>query len=93
MKTIADIKRKMTLGSEWHCIHHGFSPDWVRNDMGIRPISIVQSNAVAFRTHKGTDSWIQFPKKNQVIFHDDNTFSIIDPSFGLKPLLTYKFIK
>lgn len=93
MKTIADIKRAMILGSQWHCIHHGFSPNWTETDMGIRPISIVQSNSVAFKTSKGTDSWIQFPKKAQVIFHNENSFSIIDPSFGLKPLLTYTLIK
>jgi len=92
MKTIADIKRKMTLGSQWHCIHHGFSPNWVPNDMGVRPVSIVQSNQVAFKTTKGSDSWITFPKKDQVVFHNENSFSIIDKSFGLKPLLTYTFI-
>lgn len=93
MKTIADLKRKMTLGSKWHCIHHGFAPNWTQNDMGIRPISIVQSNSIAFRTQRGTDSWISWPKKNQVIFHSDKSFSVIDPSFGLKPLLTYTLVE
>ncbi len=90
MKTIADIKRAMTVGSKWHTVHHGYAPDWTPQDMGVRAISIAQTNSVAFRTIRGADSWIQFPKKNQVIFHNDGkSFSIIDPGFGQKPLLTY----
>jgi hypothetical protein len=89
MRTIADIKRAFTLGSKWHCTHHGYAPIWEPTDMGIRPISIVKTNQVAFKTSKGTDSWIQIPKKSEVIFHNEKSFSIIDPSFGMKPILTY----
>ena len=91
MKTIADIKRAMTLGSRWRTIHHGFSPNWMPKDLGIREISIVQTKSVAFKTLTG-NSWVTIPNKSQVIFENENTFSIIDPGFGLKPILTYTLI-
>lgn len=91
MKTIADIKRAMTLGSRWHTVHHGFSPDWMPKDLGIREITIVQTKSVAFKTERG-NSWIAIPNKSQVIFENENTFSIIDSGFGKKPILTYTLI-
>lgn len=46
MKTIADIKRAFTLGSKWHTVNH-----IINKDFGVREISIVHSNQVAFKTH------------------------------------------
>lgn len=77
MKTIADIKREMTIGSTWHCM-------WkcrdATKDMGRRPVSIVQSTKFAFRTVKQdgtvTNSWCDFPKKSDVEFINDNCFKI-----------------
>lgn len=89
MKTIADIKRAMTLGSKWHAIHHGFSPTWEPKDLGIREITIVQQKSVAFKNERG-NSWVQIPTRDQVVFHGEDSFSIIDKGFGLKPLLTYR---
>lgn len=102
MKTIADIKRAFVLGSKWQTIYHReFAGRAIENgkevieykdkDMGIRAISIVQTTQVAFATIKadGTvkDSWIQFPKKQEVIFRDENSFTILDNDG--KPVLTY----
>ena len=44
MKTLADVKRKMTLGSKWHCVRIFNNNE----DLGVREIGKVQTNAVAF---------------------------------------------
>lgn len=85
MKTIADIKKAFTLGSKWHTINH-----IVNKDFGVREISIVQSNQIALKTiHQGvvTDSWISFPKKSNVVFNSDISFTVLTDD-GRK-VLTY----
>lgn len=83
MKTLKDLKKALEKGSKWHCYNHLF-----KNDLGIREVSIVQSNAIAFKTHRG-DSWLQYPKKSEVIFHADGKgFDIVDSDLNL--ILTYK---
>lgn len=78
MKTIADIKREMVIGSIWHCM---WKCREATKDMGNRPVSIVQSNRFAFKTTKAdgtiSDSWCDFPKKSEVIFHNEKSFTII----------------
>lgn len=44
MKTLADVKRKMTLGSKWRCVRL-FEGG---KDLGVREVGKVQGNAVAF---------------------------------------------
>lgn len=91
-KSIADIRKAMVVGSHWHTLHHGNGADMSKKDMETRPVSILQSGKFAFATVKadGTkaDSWCDFPKKENVIFHDTNpaSFTITE---GGKPLLTY----
>ena len=65
MKSFAEFKRACTIGRKLHSIHHGF-PGKAPMDMGVREISIVQSNAIAFRTNRGTDSWLHWPKASMV---------------------------
>ena len=43
MKTLADVKRKMTLGSKWRCVRL-FEGG---KDLGVREVGKVQGNAVA----------------------------------------------
>ena len=90
MKTLSDIKRKMTLGSQWHCTHHGFSPDYTVRELGIRAIGLVQTNLVAFVTTHNTLSYFNFPKKTEVLFINNDTFGVMDAKN--KTLLTYTFI-
>ena len=86
MKTIADLKRKIQLGVKLDCYNH-----WFKESLGIREIGHVQSNSFAFNTIKGTLSWCNFPKKNEVVFIDDKTFNIINPD-NKELILTYTFI-
>lgn len=44
MKTLADVKRRMTLGSKWRCVQLFEDGE----DLGVREVGKVQSNAVAF---------------------------------------------
>lgn len=91
MKSLADIKRAMQVGSVWHGYSHLFN-----EDLGEREISIRQTNMVAFKTpKKGTenefsDSWWEFPKASNIKFIDENTFDVL---VGGEKRLTYKLIK
>lgn len=107
MKTIADIKRAFVLDSKWQTIYHkefaGRDKDengkevilYKDKDMGIREISIVQTTQVAFKTvrtdGKIVNSWITFPKSKDVIFKDENSFTVLD--FDGQPVLTYIRVK
>ena len=86
MKTLTDFKRRLTKGTLVHAYHNEYN-----QDMGTRPVSIVQSNAVAFRTDKGTDSWLYFPKASLFRVLGPDTAAILDEQTGA-PLITYTFI-
>lgn len=84
MKSIADIKREMVKGTFWHTMHNLSG-----KDMGVRQVSIVQSNSFAFKNPvTGNDSWCDWPKKNEVTFYPEtpHKFSI---SHDGKMYLTY----
>ena len=72
MKTLADVKRKMTLGSKWRCVR-------VSNqgiDTGVREIGKVQTNAVAFVRPDGKLSWLWWPKAKDVQV-EENAFTVL----------------
>lgn len=83
MKTLADVKRKMTLGSKWHCVRV-FSNN---ENMGVREIGKVQSNAVAFLKPDGKLSWLWWPKAKDVQVEGDS-FTILQNGV---PKLKYTF--
>jgi hypothetical protein len=90
MKSIADIKRKLVVGSKWSCLWE------CRNEgknMGTREVNHVQSNSFGFRTIKAggevTTSWCDWPKKSEVVFMSDITFRIIHGDI----FLTYTFVE
>lgn len=58
MKTLADFKRALTLGSKWETYYHrSFA------HMGVGEVVKVKSNGVAFlREGKKEPSWLYFPK-------------------------------
>ena len=85
MKTLADVKRKMTLGSKWQ---------WVRifnnnEDLGIREIGKVQTNAVAILKPDGKLSWLWWPKAKHIQI-EGNSFTILQNG---KPHLKYTLIE
>ena len=68
MKTLADVKRAMTVGTHWEGINaNGYS-------LGVREIVDVASTKVGFLTKKGDKevvSWCYFPKSKDVKFTGD----------------------
>ena len=85
MRTLADFKKAMQLGTSWHAYNH-----LSKCDMGVRVVSKAQSNRFAFRTTRNTDSWCEFPKANDIEFVDVNTVNIYERNAETKNLmLTY----
>ena len=70
MRTLADVKRKMELGSNWHCVRLS----GCNEDMGVREVGKVQGNAVAFLSG-GKLSWLWWPKAKDVQVQG-NSFTI-----------------
>lgn len=83
MKTLADVKRKMALGSKWYCVRVFNNNE----DMGVREIGKVQSNAVAFLKPDGKLSWLWWPKAKDVQV-EGNSFTILQNGV---PKLKYTF--
>lgn len=87
MKTatsLAEFKRKLQVGSKWQALNH-----IDQKDLGIREVSKVQTNAVAFKMPNGRESWLDFPKAKDMQFDPSNPdrFTILENG---KPVLTYK---
>ena len=83
MKTLADVKRKMTLGSKWHCVRVFNNNE----NIGVREIGKVQTNAVAFLKPDGKLSWLWWPKAKDVQV-EGNSFTILQNGV---PKLKYPF--
>ena len=82
---LADFKRQCTIGAIVECTHAKLG------SLGIRQISKVQSNMIAFRTNQGLDSWLAFPKASEIKYDPElDVWNIYQKD---KLLLTYKFIK
>jgi hypothetical protein len=88
MKTLADLKRAMAIGTEWHCFNHIYN-----GDMGTRSIVRKKTNSVAFKTvrrdGKEVESWVHFPKASDMNFPDESTAEIYEDG---KLILTYRKI-
>ena len=67
MKTIADLKRKLVVGSKWHTVWKCRDTE---SDMGVRKVNRIQSNSFGFESkkHPGESSWCDWPKKSEVPF-------------------------
>lgn len=64
----AEFKRQLTLNSVWYAFNH------ISNtELGIRSVSIVQTNAVAFKTTRG----------NSYLRWDDREASYTNPALGV----------
>lgn len=85
MKTLADVKRKMTLGSKWHSVQLFEGGQ----DLGVREIGKVQTNAVAFLKADGKLSWLWWPKAMDVKV-EENSFTILQDGV---PTLKYTFVE
>lgn len=86
MKTLADFKRRLKVGVL-------LETESRYGNLGVRPVSIVQSNAFALKTTKTdgkeSDSWCQFPKASDFEIEDENT--VLKYQNG-NPVLRYTFV-
>lgn len=96
--TFASIKRSFKVGTKFETIYHKEFAGRDENgnvlykdkNMGVREVSIVQSNAVAFKNEAtGRDSWLQYPKASDVKVIDDRTFQVYEDG---DLILTYKLV-
>ena len=98
---LAQFKRALTLGSLWEATNY-LVPDKA-HVFGVRPVSIVKTNKVAFRTPDGRDSWHNFATADCYEFINGDTVLIYWPevkagnsqSFDSprKLIMQYKLIK
>ena len=68
MKTLADVKRAVTLGTTWTATSFFNGHPY---KFGLREVTREQSNAVAFRCANGKESWLQWPRAKDVRLHRD----------------------
>lgn len=92
MKTLADFKRAMRIGTKWSAYNHYYN-----SDMGIRECSIAQTNRFAFKTIKNDgeicNSWCDFPKASDIEFTNDTVVIWGEGAHGRCPIITYKLIE
>ena len=77
VKTFAQLKRDLKLGTKVQQIENEF---WGSTNDSIREISIVQTNAIAFKTIKdGKEiaSWLWYPKKASDVIYKGNVFTFM----------------
>lgn len=71
MKTLADFKRAMSVGTKWEGFNHYYN-----SSLGVRECSKSQTDSFAFRTEKGENSWSDYPKAKDIKFLEDGTVEI-----------------
>lgn len=90
MKTLADFKRALTIGSKWQALHAS------GQDLGVREVAKVQSSSVAFKREGKEDfSWLEFPKATEFQINERGEAEIYWPACEVyeKPrrlILTYR---
>lgn len=95
MKTLADFKRAIQIGTKWEGFNHLY-----KRTMGIREVSKVQSTRFAFRTVRETGeevhSWTDFPKASDLVIREDGTvdiYFVCSYTKERKPMLSYKKVE
>lgn len=83
MKTLADFKRALTIGSKWQAYH-------VLNqcDLGVREVVAVNTVGVTFAFGDNNLTYLDFPKSNEIKFVGDEVH--IYWLGGANHVLTYK---
>lgn len=87
--TLAEFKRVIEVGDQLETYHFG-NAFMAAKSLGVRPVSIKQTNAIAFKTERGTDSWIEYPKAGNTEIRD-NVLIVLHPETR-QPMLSYKFV-
>jgi hypothetical protein len=82
IKTIADFKRAMLLGTTWEATHEytGNNPTPPKN-LGIREVGLVRTTNFGFKTDRGTISYCDWPKKSEFSTEDNGNVVVITKGF------------
>lgn len=67
-KTFAQLKRDLQIGVKVKTLYNYCKPERIGE---IRPISQVQTNAIAFKKEDGRDSWLWWEKASQYDYNDN----------------------
>lgn len=93
MKTLADFKKRISVGVQLHTIFHQAHGGRTETglivlmdqDKGVRPVTISQGNAFALGTVQPdgstVDAWCYYPKAGQIKFEGANTATIYTEDF------------
>lgn len=87
MKTIADFKRRLTVGTKLKTIRYikkdegwvEWMDDWI--GLEVREVSLIKSNCFAIKTfskrrERWEDSFLDYPTKKEFSVINDNTIAI-----------------
>lgn len=107
MKTIADFKRAIKVGTKLHTVYHVESkkdsegkviylpdglPEYTDKDLGVSEVSISQSTQFAVKRNE-RNSYCSFPKSSEVSFNGNSITIYEDHNRrGRVPVLTYTII-
>jgi hypothetical protein len=101
MKSLAEFKRALTVGTMVGTIYHrefaGRNPETMEviykdKDLGARPVSKVMASQVAFKTERGTDSFLNWPKASECEFNG-NSVTVYEEDRGKRyKVLTYTIL-
>ncbi len=90
MKTLAELKRKLTVGTIVTMTRHDWYPGGALIGLP-RKIKHVQGNAIQFEPHKegGSGSWLHWEKANEYRIISDTEFEVaLEPDFS--KVMAYK---
>lgn len=92
MKTLADFKRALTIGSMWRVI-------WPDGTSKERPVCKVQTNGVYFALPDGRKSFLDFPKSSEFKINHKGQVEIYAPAsnniqfqYDMRLILTYESV-
>jgi hypothetical protein len=82
IKTIADFKRAMLLGTTWEATHEytDNNPTPPKN-LGIREVGVVRTTNFGFKTGRNTISYCDWPKKSEFSTEDNGNVVVITTGF------------
>ena len=87
MKTLADFKRALSLGSVWEGWHLQSG-----TSLGVREVCKVMYDGVRFKLADGRESTMDFPKATGIRF-DDEGYVYLKRQSDHMEILKYKLVK
>ena len=82
IKTIADFKRAMTIGTKWEATHKYTNNNPTEpKSLGIRECGLNNTVDFGFLTDRGTTSYCKWPKKSEFSTEDNGNVVVITTDF------------